>query len=88
MRRTKLGIIVCLAISLFVLLTVPSLTSFTIKSAHAMGWTEPPPGPGPGGGDGGDGGHHHHSHSPEPATWLLIGAGAAGLGLFRKKLKK
>ena len=25
---------------------------------------------------------------PEPATWLLIGAGAAGIAAFRKKFKK
>ena len=25
---------------------------------------------------------------PEPATWLLFGAGAAGLAAFRKKFKK
>jgi len=25
---------------------------------------------------------------PEPATWLLLGAGAAGIAAFRKKFKK
>jgi hypothetical protein len=25
---------------------------------------------------------------PEPATWLLLGAGAAGLAAFKRKLKK
>lgn len=25
---------------------------------------------------------------PEPATWLLLGAGAAGVAAFRKKFKK
>jgi hypothetical protein len=97
MRRTKLKTIVCLALSLFVLLMVPSLTSFAIESAYAMGWEPPPPDPAPdpgqgdtGRGRGGRRGGNRHSSAPEPSTLLLIatGAGAGGLVLLRKKLKK
>jgi hypothetical protein len=90
MSRTKLAIVVCLALSLFVLFAAPSLTSFTSESAYAMGIGPPPPrhpelDPD---GDCGDGGGGRHSRAPEPATWLLIGSGAAGLVFLRKKLKK
>ena len=92
MRKTKLRTILCLAISLFMLLAVPSLTNFTIESAYAMGWQPPPPDPAPdpGQGDRGRGGRGggRHSSSPEPATWILIATGAGGLALLRKKSKK
>ena len=87
MRKTKLRTILCLAISLFMLLAVPSLTNFTIESAYAMGWQPPPPDPEPDPGREGRGGGRHSS-APEPATWLLIATGAGGLALLRKKSKK
>ena len=96
MRKTKLRTILCLAISLFMLLAVPSLTNFTIESAYAMGWQPPPPDPAPDPGQGdrdqgdrgrGGRGGGRHSSSPEPATWILIATGAGGLVLLRKKFK-
>ena len=85
MRKTKLRIIVCLAISLFMLLAVPCLTSLTIDSAYALGRRPPLPPPGD---DGGDDGGGRHGAAPEPATWLLIGSGLGGVALYRKIRKK
>jgi hypothetical protein len=29
--------------------------------------------------------HEHHTQTPEPATWVLIGAGLAGVAAWRQR---
>jgi hypothetical protein len=77
-------------IIMFVLLTFCFLFSpmFLALSSNGVAHAKRPAGIPPGPPPGISPGPPPHAHSPEPATWLLIGSGAAGLVLLRKKLKK
>ena len=86
MSREKLKIVICLAAALCLLLA----PIFLVVNSNGVAHAKKPPGQigKPGKPSPGHIGPPPHASSPEPATWLLIGSGAAGLVLLRKKLKK
>ena len=99
MLYSKLKILFCLTVCLTILFAPFLLEISQDGKAYAMGWLG-----GSGGNDGSSGSRAVISTpepkeepgasqpsvhpTPEPATWLLVGAGAAGVAVLRKKFKK
>ena len=85
MARFRVRLLLC-AVLFFTLLFAPLVCDFYPGGTAYAGswwWRKPPPPDIPPGND-----DRPPAPVPEPATWLLVGAGAAGLIALRKKFKK